>query len=177
MNTKISRSKKMKKRFKKGFVLWFTGLSGAGKTVVANKVARILEEKGYDTERLDGDVVRKRLTKDLGFSREDRAENLSRVAYVAGLLSKRGVGVIASFISPYRKERSMVKRSVTNFIEVYVSTSLEICEKRDVKGLYKKARRGEIKDFTGVSDPYEPCLLYTSPSPRDLSTSRMPSSA
>jgi adenylyl-sulfate kinase len=149
-------SGKSKKCFKRGFVLWFTGLSGAGKTVVANKVAAILDERGYDVERLDGDIVRKRLTKDLGFSREDRAENLSRVGYVASLLSKREVGVIASFVSPYRKERGMVKRMVTNFIEVYVSTPLEVCEERDVKGLYKKARKGEIKEFTGVSDPYEP---------------------
>ncbi len=143
------------KRFEKGFVLWFTGLSGAGKTVIANKVARILKEQGYDVERLDGDVVRKHLTKDLGFSRKDRAENLARVSYVASLLSKRRVGVIASFVSPYHKERNMVRRKVTNFIEVYVSTPIEVCEKRDVKGLYKRARKGEIKEFTGVSDPYE----------------------
>jgi adenylyl-sulfate kinase len=144
----------MKKQ--KGFVLWFTGLSGAGKTTIANALARKLSVMGYDIEKLDGDIVRKSLTKDLGFSREDRAENLSRVAFVAGLLSKRGVGVIASFVSPYRKERAMVRGRVTNFIEVYVSTSLELCEQRDVKGLYKKARRGKISNFTGISDPYEP---------------------
>ena len=139
----------------KGFVLWFTGLPCAGKTTLADLTHKKLDLAGYEVERLDGDVVRRELTKDLGFSREHRAANLERVAFVASLLSKHGVGVVASFVSPYKSERELVKNKVTNFIEVHVSTPLEICEKRDVKGMYAKARKGEIEFFTGVSDPYE----------------------
>lgn len=138
-----------------GFVLWFTGLSGAGKSTLADAVYKKLKEKGYKVERLDGDVVRENLTKDLGFSKEDREENIKRVAFVSSLLSKHGVGVIASFISPYQKERDYVRKVTTNFCEVYVSTPLEVCEKRDVKGLYERARKGLIENFTGISDPYE----------------------
>jgi adenylyl-sulfate kinase len=141
---------------KKGFVLWFTGLSGAGKTTLADLVYEKLEQKGYNLEKLDGDIVRQHLTKDLGFSKKDRAANIERVAYVAQLLSKHGVGVISSFISPYRRERDLVRKMCPNFIEVYVNTPLKVCEKRDVKGLYTKARKGEIKNFTGIDDPYEP---------------------
>lgn len=140
---------------KKGFVLWFTGFSGAGKSTMADAIYENLKKDEYEVERLDGDIVRKYLTKDLGFSREDRAENIKRVAYVCSLLSKHKIGVVASFISPYKIERDMVRKMCDNFIEIHVNTPIEICEKRDTKGLYAKARRGEIKNFTGISDPYE----------------------
>lgn len=140
-----------------GFVLWFTGLSGAGKTTVAKAVlARLKKEfPTQKTERLDGDVVREHLTKDLGFSKEDRQTNLGRVRFVAQLLSRNGVGVVSSFISPYAEDRNQIRTQTTNFIEVFVNAPLEVCESRDVKGLYQKARTGEIKEFTGISDPYE----------------------
>ncbi|OGG87536.1 hypothetical protein A3B87_02830 [Candidatus Kuenenbacteria bacterium RIFCSPHIGHO2_02_FULL_39_13] len=138
-----------------GFVLWLTGLSQAGKSTIGNKVYDILKKNGYKVERLDGDVVRESLTKDLGFSKKDREENIRRVGFVAKLLSRNGIGVIASFISPYKKQRDELKADIENFIEVFVNAPIEICEKRDVKGLYKKARNGEIEFFTGISDPYE----------------------
>ncbi len=138
-----------------GFVLWFTGLSGSGKSTIADRVAEKLRERGLKIERLDGDTVRKSLTRDLGFSERDRNENIRRVAFVAKLLSRNGVGVIASFISPYRKIRNHVREEVTNFVEVYAKCPLEICIERDPKGLYKKALNGEIENFTGVSHPYE----------------------
>ncbi len=153
-NTMVDRQYKQNSN-KKGFVLWFTGLSQSGKTTIADKVYQILEEKEVKIERLDGDVVRESLTKDLGFTKEDRDKNITRVGFVAQLLSKNGVGVIASFISPYTERRQHLRETVENFIEVYVSTPLEVCEERDGKGLYKKARAGEIKNFTGISDPYE----------------------
>lgn len=139
----------------KGFTLWMTGLSGAGKTTIAKILEGELHNRGIKFERLDGDVVRESLTKDLGFSKEDRDKNIERVTFVAKLLSRNNVGVVASFISPYRAIRDMVRRETTNFIEVYVHAPLEICEQRDVKGMYKKARAGEIPNFTGISDPYE----------------------
>jgi len=139
----------------KGFVLWFTGLSGAGKSTLADKVYKELKINGTKIERLDGDVVRKNLTKELGFSREDRDENIRRIGFVANLLAKNGVAVIASFISPYSQQRQDLRKNVTNYIEVFVNTPLKVCEERDPKGLYKKARSGEIPFFTGVSDPYE----------------------
>jgi adenylyl-sulfate kinase len=144
-----------KNKNKKGFVLWFTGLSGAGKSTIADKVYEKLKNNGNKIERLDGDVVRESLTKGLTFSREDRDENIRRIGFVANLLSRNGVGVIASFISPYKHQRDELKEKVEGFVEVFVNTPLEICEQRDIKGLYKKARRGEIKNFTGVSDPYD----------------------
>jgi len=144
------------KYFKKGFVLWFTGLSGAGKTTIALLVLKKLQKMGYAIELLDGDEVRKVIARDLGYTREDRRTNLERTAYIAQLLSRNNIGVIASFVSPFRKDRDVVKNTVTNYIDVYVDTPLSVCEKRDVKGLYKKARKGEIALFTGVSDPYEP---------------------
>ena len=147
-------NRNMKKKHK-GFVLWFTGFSGAGKSTIADAVYEKLNSDGYNVERLDGDIVRENLTKDLGFTKEDRAENIKRVAFVVSLLAKHSIVVVASFISPYKKERDLVRSMCKNFIEVYISTPLKICEKRDPKGLYAKARRGEIKDFTGISDPYE----------------------
>jgi adenylyl-sulfate kinase len=138
-----------------GFTLWMTGLSGAGKTTIAKILETKLHERGVRFERLDGDVVRESLTKDLGFSKEDRDKNIERVAFVAKLLSRNGVGVVCSFISPYQAQRDMVRSETTNFIEVFVHAPLEVCAERDVKGMYKKAMAGEIPNFTGVSDPYE----------------------
>ncbi len=140
----------------KGVTLWFTGLSGSGKTTVAVEIERILQEKGCAVERLDGDVVREHLTRDLGFSREDREENIHRVSFLAKLLTLNGVITLCSFISPYRKSRKKARELISDFVEIYVNAPLDVCEKRDVKGLYGKAREGDIPEFTGVSDPYEP---------------------
>jgi len=139
----------------KGFTAWFTGLPCCGKTTIADKVAYILKEKGYKVERLDGDIVRKNLTKDLGFSKEDRDENINRVTLLAKDLTQDGVAVLATFVSPYREMRKKSREEIADFVEVYVKCPLEICKKRDVKGMYKKALAGEIKNFTGVDDPYE----------------------
>ena len=135
--------------------MWFTGLSQSGKTTRADKVYDILKERGYKVERLDGDIVRESLTKDLGFSKEDRDENIKRVSFVAKLLSRNRVGVIASFISPYEKQRQGIREQVENYIEVFCDAPVEVCAARDTKGLYKKAKAGEIKNFTGISDPFE----------------------
>lgn len=139
----------------KGFTLWMTGLSGAGKTTIALILEAELKARGVRIERLDGDVVRQSLTRDLGFTKEDRDKNIERVTFVAKLLSRNEVGVICSFISPYQSVRDQVRAETTNFIEVFVHAPLEVCAERDVKGLYKKAFAGEIPNFTGVSDPYE----------------------
>jgi adenylyl-sulfate kinase len=139
----------------KGFVLWFTGLPCSGKTTVADVVADKLKEHGMKVERLDGDIVRKSLTRDLGFSKEDRDKNIERVTFVAMILSRNGVAVLPAFVSPYIGARDRARKETTNFIEVFVKCPVEECEKRDVKGMYKKAREGIIKDFTGVDDPYE----------------------
>ena len=138
-----------------GYTLWLTGLSGAGKTTICVALEKLLRERGLRVERLDGDTVREGLTRDLGFSKEDRDKNIERVTFVAKLLSRNGVGVLASFISPYRAARDNIRRETTNFIEVFVHAPLEVCADRDVKGLYAKAFAGEIPNFTGVSDPYE----------------------
>lgn len=142
-----------------GFTLWFTGLSGAGKTTLTNELVPHLKARGVKVEVLDGDEVRTNLSKGLGFSKEDRDTNIRRIGYVARLLSRNGVGVIAAAISPYRAIRDEVRASVeaegARFVEVYVEASLDTLVARDVKGLYKKALAGEIKEFTGVSDPYE----------------------
>ncbi len=138
-----------------GFTLWLTGLSGAGKTTVAVALENILHQRGLLIERLDGDTVREGLTRDLGFSKEDRDKNIERVSFVAKLLSRNRVGVVASFISPYREARDKVRAQTTNFIEVFVDAPLMVCASRDVKGLYAKALAGELKGFTGVDDPYE----------------------
>ncbi len=138
-----------------GFTLWLTGLSGAGKTTIALELEARLRARGVRIERLDGDTVREGLTRDLGFSKEDRDKNIERVTYVAKLLSRNGVGVIASFISPYREARDKARAGTTNFIEVHVAAPLQTCIDRDVKGMYAKALKGEIKQFTGIDDPYE----------------------
>jgi adenylyl-sulfate kinase len=143
----------------KGFTLWFTGLSGAGKTTISKIVEEKLRERGSRIEVLDGDVVRENLSKGLGFSKEDRDTNIRRIAFVADLLSRNGVPVITAAISPYREIRDEAREMMGDrFIEVFVKASVEVCAERDVKGLYEKAFKGEIKEFTGVSDPYEPPL-------------------
>jgi len=140
----------------RGFTLWFTGLSGAGKTTIADIVEHELRERERRVEVLDGDIVRTNLSKGLSFSREDRNVNVLRIGFVANLLTRNGVGVIVSAISPYKEARDQVRRRIIDFVEVFVDAPLEVCAERDVKGLYKKAYSGEIKAFTGVSDPYEP---------------------
>ncbi len=140
----------------KGMTLWFTGLSGAGKTTISQAVENELTAQGYKVEVLDGDVVRENLTMGLGFSKADRDENIRRIGFVAQLLTRNGVIVIVSAISPYRNIRDEVRNQIGDFVEVYVNAPLAVCEKRDVKGLYKRARSGEIKSFTGIDDPYEP---------------------
>ncbi len=139
----------------KGFTLWFTGLPCSGKTILADAVAKELRSQGMKVERLDGDIVRKSLTRDLGFSEEDRNMNIERVTFVAKLLTRNGVAVLASFVSPYNKIRDYSRKEIGNYILVYVKCSLEECENRDVKGMYAKARTGEIKDFTGIDHPFE----------------------
>ena len=139
-----------------GFVLWLTGLSGAGKSTVANALAPRLIDRGHRVEVLDGDEIRTNLCQELGFSREDRDTNIARIGYVAGKLAKHGVAVVVAAISPYQEARDKVRASVTNFVEVHVAAPVETCAQRDVKGLYAKALAGEISNFTGVSDPYEP---------------------
>lgn len=139
----------------RGVTVWFTGLSGAGKTTISAGVEKYLRDHQCKVERLDGDIVRENLTKGLGFSKEDRDTNIRRIGFVAHLLTRNGVIVLVSAISPYREIRREVKRQIGDFIEVFVNAPLSECEKRDVKGLYKKARAGEIKHFTGIDDPYE----------------------
>jgi len=139
----------------RGFTLWFTGLSGAGKTTIAEIVEKELRERGRRVEVLDGDIVRTNLSKGLTFSREDRNTNVLRIGFVANLLTRNGVGVIVSAISPFKEARDQVRRRIIDFVEVFVDAPLEVCAERDVKGLYKKAFSGEIPQFTGVSDPYE----------------------
>lgn len=145
----------MSSQRQQGFTLWFTGLSGAGKSTISGIVREALLERGCLVEVLDGDEVRENLNKGLGFSKEDRDTNIKRIGYVAKLLSRNGVAVITAAISPYRATRDYVRREIGHFVEVYVKCPLEVCIARDVKGLYKKALAGEIKQFTGVSDPYE----------------------
>lgn len=139
----------------KGVTVWFTGLPCSGKTTVADRVAEILKEQGHRVERLDGDTVRKGLTSDLGFSKEDRNENIKRVTFVAKLLTRNDVIVLATFVSPYIERRQKSREEIGSFMEVYVDCPVEECIKRDVKGMYKKALAGEIKNFTGIDDPYE----------------------
>ncbi|MEM9482744.1 MAG: adenylyl-sulfate kinase [Cyanobacteria bacterium P01_F01_bin.116] len=139
----------------RGVTIWFTGLSGSGKTTISQAIQAKLRAAGAKLEVLDGDIVRTNLTKGLGFSKEDRDENVRRIGFVSHLLTRNGVIVMVSAISPYRDVRDQVRARIGDFVEVYAQASVEVCESRDVKGLYKKARSGEIKNFTGVSDPYE----------------------
>jgi adenylyl-sulfate kinase len=141
-----------------GFTLWFTGLSGAGKSTISTLMEQELRRRGLRVELLDGDVVRTNLSKGLGFSKEDRDENVRRIGFVCQLLSRNGVAAIAAFISPYREIRDELRGRIGRFVEVYVECPIETLIERDVKGLYKKALAGEIANFTGVSDPYEPPL-------------------
>lgn len=138
-----------------GFTIWFTGLSGAGKSTLSEVIERRLREQGRNVEVLDGDIVRTHLSKGLGFSREDRDTNIKRIAFVCSLLTRNGVACISAAISPYRDTRDWARREIGNFVEVYVKCPIEVCRQRDVKGLYKLAYEGKIKEFTGVSDPYE----------------------
>ncbi|MCA8989478.1 MAG: adenylyl-sulfate kinase [Planctomycetaceae bacterium] len=153
----VTKSERQKLKGHKSAVLWFTGLSGAGKSTVANTVDHLLHSKGIHTYVLDGDNIRMGLNKNLGFSAEDRAENIRRIGEVAKLFADSGTFVLTAFISPYRVDRDRARQILGEgeFIEVYVNASLATCEGRDPKGLYKKARAGEIKGFTGIDDPYE----------------------
>jgi adenylyl-sulfate kinase len=139
------------------FLLWFTGLSGSGKSTIANAVEKTLVSEGIHTYTLDGDNVRKGLNNNLGFSPEDRKENIRRIAEVANLMVDSGLVVLAAFVSPYREDRENIRKilGATNYVEIFVNTPLEECERRDVKGLYAKARAGEILNFTGINAPYE----------------------
>lgn len=139
----------------RGVTVWFTGLSGSGKSTITNALEAKLRAMGTKLEVLDGDIVRTNLTKGLGFSKEDRDENIRRIGFVSHLLTRNGVIVLVSAISPYRAIRDEVRERIGDFVEVFASAPVEVCEERDVKGLYKKARSGEIKNFTGISDPYE----------------------
>ena len=144
---------------KKGFTVWLTGLPSAGKSTIARKLATLLKDEGHRVTVLDGDEVRDRLNKGLGFSKEDRDENIRRIAYVARLLTEAGSAVIVAAISPYRDARAAARAEIGRFAEIHVNCPLEECIRRDVKGLYKKAMAGTLHHFTGVSDPYEPPLM------------------
>ena len=156
-NLTIDRNKLEKMRGHKGMVIWFTGLSGSGKSTLANAVNEVLHLDGLSTYVLDGDNIRHGLCKDLGFSDEDREENIRRIGEVANLFMNAGIITITAFVSPFKSDRNKVRRIIgsKDFIEVYCSADIEVCESRDIKGLYKKARLGEIKEFTGISSPYE----------------------
>ncbi len=153
----ISKNDRITANNHNSFLLWFTGLSGSGKSTIANVVEQKLYEKGIKTYTLDGDNIRKGINNDLSFSPEDRTENIRRIAEVSNLMVDAGLVVLAAFVSPYKKDRDNIRTIVkdVNFVEIYVNTSIEECERRDVKGLYKKARAGEIKNMTGISAPYE----------------------
>ena len=156
-NYKTTKSQREQLHGHKAYLLWFTGLSGSGKSTLANLVEMELHKKGLSTYILDGDNIRQGINKDLSFAPQDRSENIRRIAEISNLMLDAGVVTLAAFVSPYIKDREAVKQIVgpDNFIKIYVNTSIEECERRDVKGLYKKARSGEIKNMTGVSAPYE----------------------
>ncbi|WP_033959531.1 adenylyl-sulfate kinase [Psychroserpens jangbogonensis] len=153
----ISKKDRLDANKHNSFLIWFTGLSGSGKSTIANVVEQKLFEQGIRTYTLDGDNIRKGINNDLTFSPEDRKENIRRIAEVSNLMIDSGSVVLAAFVSPYKKDRENIRTIVkdVNFVEVYINTSVEECERRDVKGLYKKARAGEIKNMTGISAPYE----------------------
>jgi adenylylsulfate kinase len=156
-NYKTTKSQRELQHGHKAYLLWFTGLSGSGKSTLANLVEIALHKQGLSTYILDGDNIRQGINKDLSFAPEDRTENIRRIAEISNLMLEAGLITLAAFVSPYIKDREEVKQIVgtDNFIQIFVNTSLEECERRDVKGLYKKARSGEIKNMTGVSAPYE----------------------
>jgi adenylylsulfate kinase len=156
-NYKVTKTDREKKQGNKAYLLWFTGLSGSGKSTLANLVEMALHQQNKSTYVLDGDNIRQGINKDLSFAPEDRSENIRRIAEVSKLMVNAGIITLAAFVSPYLKDRALIKKIVgeNNFIEIFVNTSLEECENRDVKGLYKKARSGEIKNMTGISAPYE----------------------
>ncbi len=153
----VSITDRRKSNNHKSLLSWFTGLSGSGKSTIANLVETRLFEKGVKTYSLDGDNIRKGINNDLSFTPDDRTENIRRIAEVSNLMIDAGLVVLAAFVSPYKKDRDNIKSIVkdVNFVEIFVNTSIEECERRDVKGLYAKARRGEIKNMTGISAPYE----------------------
>ena len=152
----ISKEDRERQNGHKGHILWFTGLSGSGKSTVASAVERELHQKGIKTFILDGDNVRAGLNSDLDFSAASREENIRRIAHVSALMKDAGLVVLSAFVSPYRKDRDFVRECANNdFSEIFISTPLEVCEQRDVKGLYAKARAGEISNFTGISAPFE----------------------
>ena len=153
----VNRDSRKKLKQHKSILLWFTGLSGSGKSTIANCVEQELHKNSIHTYTLDGDNIRKGLNSDLSFSPEDRTENIRRIAETAHLMMDAGLVVLAAFVSPYRNDRDHIRNIVgdDNMVEIYINTSIEECERRDVKGLYKKARKGEIKNMTGISAPYE----------------------
>jgi adenylylsulfate kinase len=162
----------------KGVTLWLTGLPSAGKTTIAGLVEKQLADAGVPVEVLDGDTVRTHLSKGLGFSKQDRDENIRRIGYVAGLLTRHGVVVLVSAISPYRAVRDEVRELIGSFLEVHVAAALETCRRRDVKGLYARHARGELRNLTGLDDPYEPPLapelvLHTDHEPPEVSAARV----
>ncbi len=156
-NSSVTRERREKQNLHKSFILWFTGLSGSGKSTLAHAVEEQLFQMGCRTFVFDGDNVRHGLSKDLGFSTGDRKENIRRIGEMCNLFIEAGVVALTAFISPFKADRAMVRKIVPdgNFIEVYCDCNINICEKRDVKGIYKKARNGEIPEFTGISSPYE----------------------
>ncbi len=143
------------KKEQKAVVVWLTGLPCSGKTTLAREIEAYLDKKNLPVQVLDGDVVRETICKDLGFSKEDRNKNIERISYIAQMLSNNGINVISAFVSPYEEMRGFARKICNNFIEVYVKCDVGECRARDVKGMYKKAQKGEIKDFTGVQDPFE----------------------
>ena len=153
----VNRDSRKKLKQHKSILLWFTGLSGSGKSTIANCVEQELQKNSIHTYTLDGDNIRKGLNSDLSFSPEDRSENIRRIAETAHLMMDAGLVILAAFVSPYRNDRDVIRNIVgdDNMVEIYINTSIEECERRDVKGLYKKARKGEIKNMTGISAPYE----------------------